>query len=207
MLVPYWVFSAEVETRYTADTSPPPPGRNGDWRPVSGKRKQRYSGLLVCGSNVLTSAETEDISPFELSRGQPFDRHPSSGRDAESGLSESRNSGDAIVEQFRAPRKLARPIVRGQIERDEQLACQRELGKCRNVRVNVQLAALVGNPVLVPLWIIAYSYKSEVHRVLINGQTGKVAGSAPFATGKLTFVVLAIVAALLIAGLLITIRH
>lgn len=207
VLVPYWLFSAEVKTRFTADTSPPPPGRPGDWQPVFGQRHERYSGLMVSGSNVLTAIETQSISPFDISRGRALRGSTGSGRVGQSNPRELGDFQDAVVEQFRAPRKLARPVVREQIIRSEKAAIGRELGRCRNVRVNVELAALEGKPILVPLWIIAYSYKSEVHRVLINGQTGKVSGSAPFATGKLILVVLAIVAVLFLAGLMTIIQR
>ena len=47
---------------------------------------------------------------------------------------------------------------------------------------------------------MAYRYKNQVYRVLINGQTGKLSGGAPFAYGKLAAIITAvIVVALLIA--------
>ena len=57
---------------------------------------------------------------------------------------------------------------------------------------------------LLPVWILAYRYKNNVNRVLINGQTGKIAGTAPFSYVKLTFVMLAVVGLLaLIAAIAI----
>lgn len=43
---------------------------------------------------------------------------------------------------------------------------------------------------LLPVWILAYRYKKEVHRVLINGQTGKIAGTSPFSYAKLSVLVM-----------------
>ncbi|GAB5403564.1 MAG: hypothetical protein Aurels2KO_17950 [Aureliella sp.] len=172
--VPYWSFEAETKTLWTADSSPAPPGSRGDWHPVTGEHRGRYRDQLVCGSSVLTHQETRSIAPFEWSAAEPV---------------ESSAMQDAIVEQFQVPRKLARPQVREMLHRLELAACGRLVpGRARNVRVNVQVASMIGRPVLLPIWILAYNYRSQVHRVLINGQTGKIAGSAPFSYLKLVAV-------------------
>lgn len=192
--VPYWSFSAETQTRWTADASPAPAGSQGDWYPVSGDRRGSYRDLLVCGSRVLSHEETESIAPFDWSRSRPIV------------AGELARAGEAIVEQFQVPRKIARPAIRSLIERRELAACRQEVprqrfgNKARNVHANVQIASLVGQPVLIPIWILAYTYRSQIHRVLINGQSGKIAGSAPFSYLRLVGVLAAIAAMLAILG-------
>ncbi len=180
--VPYWVFEANTDTIWTADSSPAPPGSRGDWQPLSGSHRSQYQDILVGGSSILTPNETAAIAPFQLAGLVPGDQV-----DLE----------NAIVEAFKVPRKLARPLARGAIESAELQACQRHVpNRVRNLKVNVKIESMRGRPLLLPVWILAYRYKDHVHRVLINGQTGKIAGSAPFSYGKLSVVIM-VVAALL----------
>ncbi|GIW99615.1 MAG: hypothetical protein KatS3mg111_2948 [Pirellulaceae bacterium] len=196
VFVPFWVFSVETSTRWTADVSPPPPGRHGTWRPVYGKFASRYEQVLVPASSVLTVAETEAIAPFEL------DESPVEPEPVPRGW---------VVESFKLSRKAVRPVARGVIE---QLELAQAVAQCggrrhRHVHVNVQLEGLVGRPALIPIWILVYHYRKRPHRVLINGQTGKIHGQAPFAVVKLAVLILVaviVLVVLLAVGVLVSSR-
>ena len=187
--VPYWLFQAKTSTQWTADSSPAPAGSRGDWYPVSGQIRSDYPNLLIGGSSVLTPAETSALLPFEMSK---------SIKPSEMDLENS------IVEDFKVPRKLARPLARGTIESLEMDASRRRVpNRSRNVKVNVRIESMIGRPILVPVWILAYQYQAKVHRVLINGQTGKITGSAPFSYKKLSAVILIIIVVLLLISALV----
>ena len=180
VFVPYWVFEANTKTRWTADSSPAPPGSRGDWYPVSGNNRGSYQGVLIAGSSILTHSETAAIAPFRIDQAKS---------------PEQVDLANVISEEFMVPRKLARPRARAAVEQLEQSACRRKVpGRSRNMRVNVQFSSMEGQPMLLPVWILAYRYKEKVNRVLINGQTGKIAGTAPFAYGKLSVVILIVIA-------------
>jgi hypothetical protein len=185
VFVPHWVFAARVYTYWSADTSQTPPGASGDWAPMSGQNQSDYSGLLVGASSVLTPAETGAICPYELSAAVPPDEI-----DLE----------NVVYEQFRVPRKYARPLAHAGLEEQERQACRQFVpGNCRNLRVNLRVEGLTGEPVLLPVWIMAYRYRDQVHRFLINGQTGKCTGTAPTSYAKIAGVTLGIVIAMIIA--------
>ena len=186
--VPYWMFEASTKTHWTADSSPAPPGSKGDWYPVAGKNQSHYSGILIAGSSVLTGKETDSIAPFH----------------ADAAVSpEQIDLDNAISEEFRVPRKLARPLARAVIEQLERRECSKQVpNRSRKLQVNVRLADLRGFPYLLPVWMLAYRYKENVHRVLINGQSGKIAGSAPFSYGKLGVIGGIVFAVILIAALI-----
>lgn len=176
--VPYWVFDASTDTLWTADSSPPPPGRRGDWYPLSGKNRQTHQGILIAGSSILSTMETQSISPFDITSAVSPDEV-----DLE----------NSIYEEFRVPRKLARPLARGAIEEIERQICAAKVpNRHRNVKVNVRITDMHGQPMLLPIWVLAYQYKEKVHRVLINGQSGKIAGSAPFSYAKLWVILLVV---------------
>jgi predicted RNA-binding Zn-ribbon protein involved in translation (DUF1610 family) len=176
--VPYWVFDAKTDTLFTADSSPAPPGSRGDWYPVTGTNSAHYSGILIAGSSILAGSETQAIAPFRID---------SAVAPTEVDLE------NAIYEEFRVPRKLARPLARGAIESMEREACARKVpNRHRKVQVNTSISNMHGLPMLLPVWILAYRYKDKVHRVLINGQSGKISGSAPFSYGKLGVILLVV---------------
>ncbi len=192
--VPFWIFEADADTKWTADSSPPPPGYHGEWYPVSGTNRAHHRDVLVDGSSTLGWKEVSPILPFQLDRAVRNDEV---------------DLNNAIVETLKIPRKSARPIARAAIEELERQVCSTYVpGRARRIKVNVRIQEMMGRPMLLPVWVMAYRYRNEVHRVLINGQTGKIAGSAPFSLGRLlipaivlgVLVLLFLLMALLIAG-------
>jgi len=185
--VPYWVFSAATETHWTADSSAVPAGSRGNWCPVAGDHRNQYTGLLVGGSTALTPAETSNIAPFDLNKAV---------------LPEEIDLTNVRVEEFQMPRKQARPLAVGSLQELERQACRKYVrGESRNLRVNVRISNMSSHPILLPIWIMAYRYKNQVYRVLINGQTGKLSGGAPFAYGKLAAIITTIVIVVLLIAL------
>ena len=55
---------------------------------------------------------------------------------------------------------------------------------------------LQGLPVLVPVYIGAYSYRGTPYRVLVNGQSGTLVGDAPTDWVKVVLVALAVIVAI-----------
>ena len=190
--VPYWVFQASTHTYWTADSSKTPFGARGDWYPMSGEHIGQYAGLLVGASGALTPSETMAICPFDLEQAV-----------APSEVDRS----DAVSEQFRVQRKYARPLARQGLETLEARACQSDYvpGRCRNMKVNVRIENLSSEPVLLPVWIMAYRYKDELYRFLINGQTGKSTGEAPVSWLKMivaiVILIMVVLALLAVVGI------
>lgn len=189
--VPYWVFAARVFTYWTADTSRTPPGARGDWFPLAGQNQATYSGVLVGASSVLSPAETHALCPYDLSAGvQP----------------NQVDLENVIYEQFRVQRKYARPLAHAGLEAMERGVCQKYVpGNCRNLKVNLRVEGLTGEPVLLPVWIMAYRYKDQIHRFLVNGQTGTCTGTAPISYKKIAAVIGVVLAVVLLIMLLIAI--
>ena len=189
--VPYWVFAAKTFTNWTADTDQTPSGARGDWFPLAGQHRSVYRGVLIGASGALTAGETWAICPFDLAAAVP---------------PQQVDLENAVVEQFRVQRKYARPLAHQGLENLESQACQKYVpGRCRNMHVNLRVEGLTAEPVLLPVWIMAYRYQDQVYRFLANGQSGKCTGTAPTSWKKIVLVValsiLGIVAVLLCIGL------
>jgi DNA-directed RNA polymerase subunit RPC12/RpoP len=169
--VPYWVFQARTHTYWTADSGNVPMGARGNWIPVFGEHQGTYQGMLIGASSVLTPRETWDLCPFDLSAAEPTG---------------AVNTDNMIVEQFSVQRKYARPLARQGLENLDRQACQKYVpGRCRNLRVNVLLEGMSSEPLLLPVWIMAYRYRDRLFRFLVNGQTGQATGQAPVAWNKI----------------------
>jgi len=169
--VPYWVFEARTKTNWTADTSHTPSGARGDWFPMSGDHQGEYRGLLVGASGALTPQETARICPFNLSQAVSV---------------EEVDLSRFTVEQFGVHRKYARPLARQGLENLERESCRRYVpGRVRNLKVNVRIEGLSSEPMLLPVWIVAYRYEEKVYRFLVNGQTGATTGQAPISYRKI----------------------
>jgi hypothetical protein len=176
--VPYWVFQADTHTYWTADTDRTPPTARGNWYPLSGEHHGKYSGLLIGASGALTPAETHAICPYDFGEGV---------------APEKVDLKNSIVEEFSRQKKYARPLATESLENLETQACSAEYvpGTARNVHVNVEITEMAGEPVLVPVWIMAYRFRDRLFRFLVNGQTGRATGQAPISMAKI-FVAVAI---------------
>ena len=64
--------------------------------------------------------------------------------------------------------------------------------------------------ILLPVYLLSYRYRNKLYRFLMNGQTGKVAGSKPLSPWRIMLTIGGVLAAilvfLLLAGLLGGIR-
>ena len=173
--VPYWVFSADTYTYWTADSSHTPPGARASWYPMSGEHRGEYRGLLIGASGSLTPSETTALCPFDLGQAVP---------------PEQVDLSNVVYEPFQVQRKYARPLAQRGFEELIGRDCQQYVpGNCRNLKVNVRVENLHGEPVLLPVYIMAYRYKGQLYRFLVNGQTGRCTGTAPTSYLKIAAVI------------------
>jgi hypothetical protein len=113
---------------------------------------------------------------------------------------------NVTVEEFSLSRKYARPLARGGLDALETDACTANYvpGSSRNVRVNLHVTEMSSEPVLLPVWIMAYRFRDRVFRFLVNGQTGRASGEAPVSYLKIAVAILiaalVVLLVLLLAG-------
>jgi DNA-directed RNA polymerase subunit RPC12/RpoP len=183
--VPYWIFQARTHTYWTADTNELPASARGDWRPLFGEHRGEHAGVLVGASGALSSHETHALCPFDLAQGVEPDQV-----DLE----------NATFEKFKVGRKYARPLARQGLEEIEAETCEATYvpGRARNCKVNSLVEGLASEPVLLPVWIMAYRYNERFFRFLVNGQTGTATGEAPTSWKKILAVTVLAVGVLLL---------
>jgi predicted RNA-binding Zn-ribbon protein involved in translation (DUF1610 family) len=168
--VPFWIFDVDVDCHWTADSSQAPLGSQSGWFPISGSRQVHYDNLWIHAGAAVSHREIQAILPFDP-------------REAVS--PERVDLRDVTVEQFSVPRRYARPEAQRIVEALEAEAIAREVpGRERNVHVNVLLHDGSSRAALAPTYILAYRYRGQLFRCVVNGQTAAITGTSPVSWKK-----------------------
>lgn len=187
LYVPYWSFTCEVLSRWSADagytTLVKKRTREGvrrvpqtRWQPSAGQRHDAYQDHLVCASRGLAAEWSGPVHRFRTEALLPYSPEYLLGFAAE------RYAVDLREAWQRARRGIGSSQERrcaGDVPGDRQ----------RGLRATHQFQRVRFKHVLLPLWISAYRYRDRVYRFVINGQTGQVAGQAPRSPIKIALLV------------------
>jgi hypothetical protein len=100
------------------------------------------------------------------------------------------------------PLEPAWELAREKMRESTRQACiaQASTGQVRNFSMNLDFSAESWRYVLLPIYVAAYRYQDKAFQVMVNGQTGEVAGQRPVDWTRLWLAI----AALLAPGLLLS---
>jgi hypothetical protein len=206
--VPAYLYSAVAHTDYTASigehysetethevtdahgktTTETRSMTRTEYRPLSGHHVGYVTDVLVSASKGLGHAELQALEPYELLH--------------------LRRYAPAIVagwtaEEFARSADDCRRVSRGEAVDEVGMRLRRFLpGDSHSDltwRTTVAWESL--DPILVPVWVLAVRYRDDrpLLRVVINGQTGAIAGKVPLAWWKVALGIAA--AAIVIAAI------
>jgi len=161
------------------------------WQPASGSLRHFFDDELVSGTvgvhaKLLRQVEpfptTTDLKPYtpEFVRGWTVERYQ--------------------VDLGKAA-KLNEQDMDGQV----QAMCARQVpgDTHRNLRVQREYAGRTFKHVLVPVWVVGYTYGHKNYQIIANGYTGQIAGERPYSWVKIFFaVVCALIAAAIVLGVM-----
>jgi hypothetical protein len=209
VLVPFWVYDAQARSSYTGrlglhwyETETYTVVVNGrvetrtrqvrrtEWFGVEGSHAQAYQEHLVSGSRGLPEAEANELEPFDVGAARPY------AETLVAGLIAERPSIDHEEARAVAARELAQrenQAIRSFLPGDEVSGVE------NHTQVTIDRVRLV----LLPVWISTYKHQGKVFRLMVNGQTGEVVGSAPRSWQKIGCAIgLGIIAFCLLLGCL-----
>ena len=194
LYLPYWTFDASVHARWTAES-----GRfyyvtvNGrrqqrvTWSPASGELDHAFDDELVPASAGVPAPLLRGIEPFPTQSLIPYDPGYLAGWTVEryqidlvGAAQRSRDQMDAKV------RQLCASAVPGDTH--------------RNLQVHSNYRDQTFKHILVPVWLLTYTYGRRVYHVAVNGVTGRVAGERPWSWIKVTLLVLVILVLVFLAA-------
>ncbi len=106
-----------------------------------------------------------------------------------------------MVEQYQIDLVAAAQNSREIMEAKTRDLCSAEVpgDTQRNLEVEADFSGQTFKHILVPIWLVAYTYGAKTFQVVVNGYTGAIAGRHPLSWIKITLAVLAVLIILIIA--------
>jgi len=202
--LPAYLYSAVARTEYTAqigeqytETETYTTTENGktvtktrtvtrtEYRPLAGRHLGYITDVIVSASGGLSNAELQAAEPFDLKQLRRFSPALVSGWIHEEF---SRGAGECQ----RLSRGEAVDEVGSRLRRFMPGDSYSDLAW----KTIVEWESL--EPVLVPVWVLALRYRGDKPplRVVINGQTGKVAGKVPLSWWKIALPIVLVLGAI-----------
>jgi hypothetical protein len=200
--LPYWTFDAHVTADWTAEAghyyyeSQTYRDSNGNtqtrqvrhtrWVPAAGRLAHFFDDELVPGTGGVDQGLLASVEPFPTTTDlKPYSPEFVRGW---------------TVERYQVDLRRASELNRADMENQVRSMCSQQVpgDTQRNLQVDADYQGRTFKHVLMPVWLVAYTYGSRRFQVIANGYTGKLAGKHPYSWVKIFF---AVIAALAAAGL------
>jgi hypothetical protein len=190
--IPFWTFDARVDADWRAEVERTEgSGRRARkvWRWESGQVWRVFDDLLTGGSRRVSLLLLGQISGYDSGQLVQYDPKYLAGISAQS-----------YDIQLEDAWEMARALMREQVRAE----CRARAGtsNVRNFSVQLDYADETWRYILVPLYIAAYRHGRKSYQVLVNGQTGAVAGQRPVDWRKVSLALAGLVLPGLVATLL-----
>jgi hypothetical protein len=199
--IPYWTFDARVHCPwwaeagfyyYTTETYRDNQGRaqtrqvrHVRWEPASGVVDHVFDDEPVPGTQGIDRTLLREVEPFPTTDLVPYDTAFLSGFVVEHYqvvlIDAAKQSQDQMHEQLEG-------LCAGQVPGDTY----------RNLRIAPEYSAQTFKHMLVPVWLLAYTYGAARYQVVVNGYTAAIAGQYPKSPWKILFVTLLVLILVLI---------
>jgi len=199
--IPYWTFDAQVsadwtaesgdyynETEYYTDSEGRQQSRSVQkirWYPSSGHVDHFFDDELVPASKGVEPLLLRRVEPFPTTTDlKPYDPGFLSGW---------------VVEQYQIDLVAAAQAAQAIMQQKTEQLCDQEVpgDTHRSLEVQADFSGQTFKHILVPVWLLAYTYGSQNFQVVINGYTGAISGRYPKSPIKIALLVLAILAVII----------
>jgi ribosomal protein S27E len=195
--LPYWTFDAHVDAAWTAESgyyyyvsenfrdsngrTQTRQVRKVRWEDSSGGLSHFFDDDAVPGTVGVHTALLRKVEPFPtLTDLKPYDPAYVRGW---------------TVERYQIDLRLAAETSRQQMDAVIRNLCERDVpgDTHRNLNVASTYHGRTFKHILVPVWLVSYTYGHKSYQVVVNGYTGKMAGEHPLSWIKITLTVLALI--------------
>ncbi len=180
--LPYWTFDAQVDCPWTAEsgtyyyrtqTYRDSKGRTRTrqvrhtrWRNASGRLSHFFDDEAVPGSRGVDLDLLRKVEPFPTSEAVPYDTAYLSG---------------FVVEHYQVVLIDAARHSREQMHRELERLCGAQVpgDTYRGLRISPVYESETFKHLLVPVWMLVYTFGKKSYQVIVNGNTGEIAGRYP----------------------------
>ncbi len=203
--VPAWAFDARVHAKWTAQSGTyywvtrsytvrvngrtqrrTRRVRKVRWRPSRGERRDVHDDVLVFASKGVDRDMASELGPYSTGALVPFSPEFLAGWRAEEYQIDLVDGWDLGRETIRVRQ---RALCAGDVPGDTH----------RQLRVRNTFSDVRWKLMLLPMWSVTYRLGGRSYAVLVHGETGKVAGEAPYSWVKVGLAVLTVAGAALAA--------
>ncbi len=190
--LPFWTFDAITEADWRAEVGHTETERyysDGEWKTrtktvwkwESGHVRMAQEDIVISGTTYGSQRLLSQIQAFDLRQLAPYEPKFLAGYQAQ--------SYDVKLEKaWEAGRQDMRERTRQNCHR------QASSSKIRNFSMQLDFNNERWRYILLPVYVAAYHYDRQTYQVLVNGQTGAIAGQRPVDWGKVWLAVIALLA-------------
>ena len=202
--IPYWTFDAQVHCRWWADAGyyyyETEEYRDNDgrvqvrqvqrvrWEPAAGELDHFFDDEPVPATRGVDLALLKGVEPFPTKALVPYDTAYLQG---------------FVVERYQVVLADAANASREQMQRELMVLCGKQVpgDTFRNLRLSPDFSAQTFKHMLVPIWLLTYTFGARAFQVIANGATGVIAGHYPKSPWKIAFIVLIVLIVVLVIAL------
>lgn len=176
--LPHWTFDSKTASRYSAQYGidrrvKDKEGKvriETDWYNTSGLYQEFIDDHLVLATRRHDERMLSKIRPFDIPKSKAYQAQYLSGYVAE-------RYSVGIDDGWKQAQKEIHSHLHGQIQ--AVIRRRNHADRVRNLRFSVSHANVTYKYLVLPIWLSSFKYKDKVYHFAVNGQTGKVGGSAP----------------------------
>jgi Zn finger protein HypA/HybF involved in hydrogenase expression len=186
LYLPYWTFDAKAHAEWTAEsgryyyeTVNGKQERRVEWSPAAGQLDHFFDDELVAASVGVSASLLRGIEPFPTASLIPYDPGYLAGWTVERYQIDLVNAAARSRQQMEA---RLRDLCGAQVPGDTY----------RNLIVQSVYRDQTFKHILVPVWLLTYTYGSKTYQIAANGVTGRMSGQRPWSWIKITLLVIAI---------------
>ena len=198
LYIPYWTFDARAHCPWDAEAGyhyyVPVEGRDSKgnrvvrqerrtrWEAASGVVDHAFDDEAVPGTQGLPIALLRQVEPFPTGELVPYDTAFLAGH---------------VVEHYKVVLFDAATQSQEQMHAALEQMCARQIpgNTSRNLRIHPVFSGQTFKHILVPIWLLTYTFGAKSYQVLVNGSTGRIAGKYPLSVWKIVLVASLVLAA------------
>lgn len=189
--IPFWTFDAQITTsfrgfggkRRTVHYTVRVNGRTEhrtrtvtDWYPISGHESMQFDDIPCAATNKIDRAMLQKVGSYSMKVLHIYNPAYLAGFFAERYSISLRQGFDAVRHSM------------------EQQMIRRIEARCgydtyRDMHYHHNYDSVRFKHILLPLWLSTYKYRNKVYQLMINGETGQVAGKSPLSALKIALLV------------------
>ncbi|MFM8534841.1 MAG: zinc ribbon domain-containing protein [Acidimicrobiia bacterium] len=193
LYIPYWTFDARAHCPWDAEAGHyyyvNVEGRDGNgnrvvrqeqrvrWEHAAGVVDHVFDDDLVPGTTGVDGDLLKRVEPFPTVDVVPYDTAFLSGH---------------VVEHYQVALTDAAGDSEAQMRATHEQLCIRQIpgDTHRNLVIHPVFSGRTFKHLLVPIWLLVYTYGARPYQVVVNGYTGEIAGKYPYSRWKIAFLIL-----------------